>query len=199
MTEFVEWMGKENDTGFPIGVLVDPKSGAIVAKPRISVFSKDPVGPVNLVAPIGDEAAEQLAEQFSVQLAAEHQTIGEQFDVAREADENAPEPALLTRGAFDDTYLPMEPGEPPEESTPTAEPEVVISDAAVKLAEEAGIDLDAVEGSGAGGAIIVSDIEKAIKSETEAGAKAEAEAEAETKAEQADANLKERRKDNGAI
>ncbi len=48
-----------------------------------------------------------------------------------------------------------------------AAPEINITDAARKLAEENGIDLAGLEGSGAGGRILKGDVEKAIRAQTD--------------------------------
>ncbi len=202
MMEVKEWMALENDTGHPTIVLTDPKSGEILAKPRISVFSRQAVGPVNLVAPVQEESEGGLASQFYAQLEAERTTIEEVYEAALELDDDAPEPALLDQDAFEDAYLPAKPAyEMPEEREPmettetpapkveiVKEPELIqATEAAVKLAEEAGLDLATIEGSGAEGAIIKSDVEAALKAE------AEAEAEQKAEAEKADANSSEGR------
>ncbi|MCK4488751.1 MAG: 30S ribosomal protein S16 [Anaerolineales bacterium] len=57
----------------------------------------------------------------------------------------------------------VEAEEAPGEETVEAEIEVKITDAAKKLAEENGIDLSTVKGTGKGGAILKSDISKLIK------------------------------------
>ncbi len=56
-----------------------------------------------------------------------------------------------------------------EVAAPEAEaaPEINITDAARKLAEENGIDLAGLEGSGAGGRILKGDVEKAIRAQTD--------------------------------
>lgn len=57
----------------------------------------------------------------------------------------------------------------PEEEAPEAEAaaEINITDAARKLAEEHGIDLTGLEGSGAGGRILKGDVDKAIRAQAE--------------------------------
>jgi large subunit ribosomal protein L21 len=56
-----------------------------------------------------------------------------------------------------------------EVAAPEAEaaPEIDITDAARKLADENGIDLAGLEGSGAGGRILKGDVEKAIRAQTD--------------------------------
>ena len=58
-----------------------------------------------------------------------------------------------------------------EVAAPEAEaaPEINITDAARKLAEENGIDLAGLEGSGAGGRILKGDVEKAIRAQADEG------------------------------
>jgi large subunit ribosomal protein L21 len=58
-----------------------------------------------------------------------------------------------------------------EAAAPEAEaaPEINITDAARKLAEENGIDLAGLEGSGAGGRILKGDVEKAIRAQADEG------------------------------
>ncbi|KKL07762.1 hypothetical protein LCGC14_2582780 [marine sediment metagenome] len=203
MMEVKEWMALENDTGHPTIVLTDPKSGEILAKPRISVFSKHAVGPVNLLAPLGSKDASELEHKFEAQINAERTTIEELYEAALEIDDDAPEPALLDSDAFEDAYLPAMPAyDMPEETEPAEipppaptvkivkepEPPVIqATEAAVKLAEENGLDLATIEGSGAEGAIIKSDVEAALKAE------AEAEAEEKAEAEKADASSSEGR------
>lgn len=53
-------------------------------------------------------------------------------------------------------------GEEKPQAVEESEPEISASPAAVKLAEEHGIDLVTVEGSGAGGSIVKSDVEAAV-------------------------------------
>jgi large subunit ribosomal protein L21 len=57
----------------------------------------------------------------------------------------------------------------PEEEAPEAEAavEINITDAARKLAEEHGIDLAGLEGSGAGGRILKGDVDKAIRAQAD--------------------------------
>ena len=181
MIEVKEWMALENDTGHPTLVLTDPKSGEILAKPRISVFSKQTVGAVNLVARLGSKDAAELEQRFKTQLRAERVTIEESYEAALELDDDAPEPELLDSDAFEDEYLPAEPDyDMPEEREPIELPEpkveivkvpepklVRATEAALNLAEQAGLDLALIEGSGAEGAIIKSDVEKAIEAEAE--------------------------------
>ena len=59
------------------------------------------------------------------------------------------------------------PEAPAAEVEPTAAPEINITDAARKLAEEHGIDLAGLEGSGAGGRILKGDVEKAIRAQAD--------------------------------
>ena len=68
-----------------------------------------------------------------------------------------------------DVAAPEEEAAEAEVAAPESEaaPEINITDAARKLAEENGIDLAGLEGSGAGGRILKGDVEKAIRAQTD--------------------------------
>ncbi len=70
-----------------------------------------------------------------------------------------------------DVAAPEEEAAEAEVAAPEAEaaPEINITDAARKLAEENGIDLAGLEGSGAGGRILKGDVEKAIRAQADEG------------------------------
>jgi large subunit ribosomal protein L21 len=78
-----------------------------------------------------------------------------------EAEAAAPE----TEAAEAEVFVPEAEGAPEAE----AAAEIDITDAARKLAEENGIDLAGLEGSGAGGRILKGDVEKAIRAQADEG------------------------------
>lgn len=159
---FDKWMAIDNDSGYPVPVLCKPRTGELVAKPERNVFSKEPVGAVNLVGTEGDEAAEDLLDQFETQYEAEVNTVAEAIQAAEEDGDEELADSLEQRYArLYEIYFPMEPA-------PAAEPEkagqgtIAASEAAVKLAEAEGIDLALIEGSGKDGSITKADVEAAI-------------------------------------
>ncbi len=85
-------------------------------------------------------------------------------------------PAVVDEAAVEETPVveaevaaPEEEAAEAEVAAPEAEaaPEINITDAARKLAEENGIDLAGLEGSGAGGRILKGDVEKAIRAQAD--------------------------------
>ncbi len=85
-------------------------------------------------------------------------------------------PAVVDEAAGEETPVveaevaaPEEEAAEAEVAAPEAEaaPQINITDAARKLAEENGIDLAGLEGSGAGGRILKGDVEKAIRAQTD--------------------------------
>jgi len=124
--------------------------------------------------PVEEPAAEEevVEEAPAEEPAAEEEVVEEAPVEEPAAEEDVVEETPVEEPAAEEEVVEETPAEEPvaeEETEPEPEPEaepaaeVKITDAARKIAEEAGIDISTVEGTGKDGAILKSDITKLIK------------------------------------
>jgi small subunit ribosomal protein S16 len=126
-------------------VKVEEMAGEPAAKAPVAAVEPEP----EAEAPVAEVEPEPEAEVLVAEVEPEPEAEAPVAEAAPEPEELVEEPAAVV--------------EPEPEPAATAVEEVKITDAARELAEEKGIDLSTVKGTGKDGNILKSDIEKLIK------------------------------------